>query len=369
MNKGINSPKHLKVVLSTDFVDPSLKFDYWRFATRPMYEAFPVDAEPPSRMEGTIRSSVLGNLLIGSTSFSKHHGVRSPQWIRRNDFDQYYLQLVLNGSLSGDIGNRNVRLGIGDIYMADLTKPKDMVGENGQVISVFIDRDIIDAACRGKKLHGAVVKSSSAAGRLLGGFLRNCCDVAGDLGVQETYAFQDAFMGLMSSLVSENPLATTVAQRTLEQRIADYIDDNICCPELGVEEIMRKFNVSRSHLYRCFIGQGGVSKLIREKRLLAAYRELLRYRGDRRSLIKELAYKYGFSSSGQFLNAFRREFLITPGELQDRARQMGGTNASMMSVQRYFASVQNTVLLGGETLEGFEGISAFNKFLAPKADR
>jgi AraC-like DNA-binding protein len=59
---------------------------------------------------------------------------------------------------------------------------------------------------------------------------------------------------------------------------------------------------------------GGAASLIRKKRLQLAQRELNRQKGDRNLLIKEIAFKYGFSNVGQFARNFQQEFSLSPSE-------------------------------------------------------
>jgi len=106
-------------------------------------------------------------------------------------------------------------------------------------------------------------------------------------------------------------------EAALRQRVLAFIEQNIHRPELSPNFIIRHFNVSRSHLYRAFASDGGLAKLLRDRRLDAAVQELTRSGGSVAS-IAELAHRLGFSSGNQFLRAFRNRFGMTPSQAREK---------------------------------------------------
>jgi two-component system response regulator PhoP len=106
-------------------------------------------------------------------------------------------------------------------------------------------------------------------------------------------------------------------EAVLRQRVLAFIQQNIHRPDLSPILITNRFNVSRSHLYRAFASDGGVAKVLRDKRLDAAIQELSRADGSTPS-ITELAHRLGFSSNNQFLRAFRNRFGITPSQAREK---------------------------------------------------
>src|SRR5690606_19490731 len=109
----------------------------------------------------------------------------------------------------------------------------------------------------------------------------------------EIPAVQESISILLASAVegaNEGVRELTVSL-PMRQRILDYIDSRLNDPFLGPEVIMRHFRVSRSHLYRAFEPDGGVAKIIREKRLDQAY-QLLTNPTEKRS-VKDVARRCG----------------------------------------------------------------------------
>jgi AraC-like DNA-binding protein len=93
--------------------------------------------------------------------------------------------------------------------------------------------------------------------------------------------------------------------------VLEFIDSNLTEPKLGPALLMSRFRVSCADLYRMFAADGGVATPVRERRLEAAYRELMRSDRPSRSIVG-IAYDLGFSSSGQFLRAFRHDTQRSP---------------------------------------------------------
>lgn len=116
-------------------------------------------------------------------------------------------------------------------------------------------------------------------------------------------------------------------ETVLRQRVVAFVEQNIHRPELSPSVISRRFNVSRSHLYRAFACDGGVAKFLRDTRLDAAARELART-GDSAVSIAELAHRLGFSSGNQFLRAFRNRFGITPSQAREKEPAPGAAGSA-----------------------------------------
>jgi len=138
-------------------------------------------------------------------------------------------------------------------------------------------------------------------------------------------AGRDAVALLAAALKEET--ADTAADRlsleaALRQRVIAFVEQNIHRPELSPGFITRRFNVSRSHLYRAFASDGGVAKFLRDKRLDVAAQELTRA-GASAVSIAELAHRLGFSSGNQFLRAFRSRFGITPSQAREKGSVPG----------------------------------------------
>lgn len=111
------------------------------------------------------------------------------------------------------------------------------------------------------------------------------------------------------------PLPADSNYANIHSSIIAYIEANLRDPELNTLYLTRRFNISRSHLYRIFKESGGVAKLIRRKRLEHACR-IIQGRKHRRIFLKEIAYLCGFRNGTQFSKAFKDHYGYNVKELQ-----------------------------------------------------
>jgi AraC-like DNA-binding protein len=107
---------------------------------------------------------------------------------------------------------------------------------------------------------------------------------------------------------------------------------------------MRRFQISRAHLYRVLALDGGVAGSIRNRRLDAAYREIASGREASRS-ITEIAFHFGFSNSSQFARAFRERFSVSPTEARDDRELLRYPDDSGSELQAHFERLAASSLI------------------------
>ena len=310
-----------EVLLSTDFVEPGLRDEVWREIAKPYFEATQGDED--TTLEGSILSRSLSTMLVGATTFNRQHYSRDRRFVLQSGLDHYLVQLFVSGSLLGDCDGRMISVDPGDIWVFDLARTFKGSARAGSTISIVLPRERVDKAAGGRSLHGVVLKAGVPVTRLLTDFIVSLSNVSAEMEHADILALEGAAIDLLAcGLARQLPdgaLGDQALTHVLRRRVLDFIDTNLSEPELGPALLMRRFRVSRAHLYRMFAADGGVARVVRERRLDASYRELVSPAAPIRS-ITEIAYQLGFSGSAQFLRAFRARFGMTPSE----ARQDGG---------------------------------------------
>lgn len=338
--RGASSPGVAEeVVLSTEMVEPGLRSDLWREISRPFFEAMACSGETGAMLEGSVHSRTVGSLLVGPTSFNRQQYSRDRRTILQGGLNQYFVQLFVAGWLEADCEGKTLAVSPGDICVFDLARTfRSRVG-TGSTLSLILPREQVDKVANGRSLHGLVLKAGSPITRLLTGFITSLSDVSGELGGADTLAIEEAAVTLIASaLVHQAPTAATgdpALAQILRRRVLDFIDANLSEPDLGPALLMRRFQVSRAHLYRMFATDGGVARIIREKRLDASFRELVRVDTAPRP-ITQLARAFGFSSSTQFHRAFRSRFVMTPSEARHEASATAFADQRLAFVQGHF---------------------------------
>lgn len=329
-----------ELFLSTDLVEPRLRTEVWREITQPYFETTQSVDDGESTLEGSVRVRTVGTLLIGPTTFNRQDYSRDRRIIRQGGLDQYLVQLFVAGALEGDCGGQAMSVKPGDICVFDLARTFTSSACAGSTMSITLPREQIDRAAGGRSLHGVVLKAGDPVTRLLSEFIVSLFDTAMELESAGALAIEEAAIDLLASGITRRDLdATTgdpVLAQVLRRRVLEFIDSNLTEPELGPALLMSRFRVSRAHLYRMFAADGGVATLVRERRLEAAYRALMRFDSVSRS-ITEIAHDLGFSSSGQFLRAFRARFAMTPSEARERGLALTLADKRLSDVRARFA--------------------------------
>ncbi len=307
--------------LSTDLIEPELRSDYWRAIMRPLFDAEP-GGDDDGGLVGSLRWRLCATLLIGHTWFNSQFYRRDRQVVRRSRLDDFYLvQLRQSGAADVDFDGRTMSIRSGDVTAFDLSRTWSSRSSIGSTLAVMLPRAAIDRAADGRSLHGTVLRAGSPMTRLLSDFLVSLSELSDTMDSADALAVEAAASAVLSSTLarraaSELPTESAITQ-TWRRRVLAFVDANLAAPELGPELLMRRFQISRAHLYRMFADEGGVSAMVRTRRLEAAYRELAS-RGSARS-ITTIANDFAFSSSSQFLRAFRARFGVTPSEARNEA--------------------------------------------------
>lgn len=342
-----------EVLLSTDLVEPGLRDEVWREIAKPYFEATQGDGDEDTTLEGSILSRSLSTMLVGATTFNGQRYSRDRRIVLQSGLDHYLVQLFVSGSLLGDCDGRMISVDPGDIWVFDLARTFKGSARAGSTISIVLPRERVDKAADGRSLHGVVLKAGVPVTRLLRDFIVSLSNVSGEMEHADMLALEGAAIELLAcGLARQLPdgaLGDQALAHVLRRRVLDFIDANLSEPELGPTLLMRRFRVSRAHLYRMFAADGGVATVVRERRLEAAYGELVRPSHPSRS-ITEIASRLGFSGSSQFLRTFRARFGMTPSEArQERARPI--------LADRRLAQVQARLLEYAQSLGLADGAS------------
>lgn len=306
-----------EVLVSTDLVEDSLRSDFWREVTRPFYETTPLPGSESPQLEGAIRSRQVAELWFGSVTFNAQRYNRDRRIIAWSSLDQYLIAVVAAGGMSGDFAGASVTARSGDICVLDLTQPLQGDVAAGGMFSTLIPRRALAKATGHANLHGLILKAHLPMTKLLTAYLGGLNDLGDQLSNDEAAAMQEALVTILAAALRGEqpdgigdlrPLSIALRQRTL-----DFIDSNIDNPNLSPDFILRRFNVSRAHLYRAFAEDGGISSVIQDRRLDAAFLELTRTDVAARS-VTEIAFALGFTNATHFLRRFRTRFGLTPSE-------------------------------------------------------
>lgn len=308
-----------EVLISTDLIEDSLKSDFWREVTRPLYETTQLIGLESPRLEGTIRSRQVAGFQFGSVTFNAQRYNRDRRIIAWSGLDQYLVAVVTAGDVFGDFAGTSVTARRGDICVLDLAQVLQSEVTAGGTFSTLVPRRALAKATGHANLHGLVLKAALPTTKLLTAYLGGISDFGGQLSDDEAAAVQEALVTILAAALRgehpDDPGELRPLSAVLRQRALDFIDSNIDNPRLSPDFILRRFNVSRAHLYRVFAEDGGVSSVILDRRLDAAFVELTRTDAIARS-VAEIAFAFGFTNGAHFSRRFRARFGLTPSEVR-----------------------------------------------------
>jgi len=301
-----------KVTLSTDMVDSTIRDEFWRDVSKIIYDVSPADGE--QGLTGTVISRPFGEMILGATSFNSQLCRRTRRNIAHEPLDSYIMQLILSGPYTGDFNGTSVSVRPGDIFFLDLDQPLDSRKEPGERLSLVIPRHEIQRMFPNRNLHGHVLSSDWAATRLLSHYIKGIAEVLPEIAAGEAAAVQSSVLSLVGATLNGIDAAWgTPPDLPIRSRILGYIERHLGDPAFGPHSILSEFPVSRSSLYRAFERDGGIARLIREKRLDRAYALLTSRQAGARS-VKDAASRAGFTESAQFARFFRERFGMQPHE-------------------------------------------------------
>lgn len=264
-----------EVLVSTDLVDVEHRSDFWREATKPFFETTPVSDDQVVPLKGSICSRPLGSILMGLVAFNRQQYHRDRRAIVESGLDSYMLQAVVAGTLRGDFNGVDVCAEPGDISIMDLGQMLRGQVDAGSRITFVVPRGPIEKATGSRNLHGTVLKGRWPMARVLIAYLEGLHAVGAQLSVAQAAVVEDSLIALLASALNgEIPDASPgypPLEAALRQRILTFIEQNPGQRDLSLEFLVKRFNVSRSHLYRAFASDGGVATVLRDRRLDMAF--------------------------------------------------------------------------------------------------
>ncbi len=108
----------------------------------------------------------------------------------------------------------------------------------------------------------------------------------------------------------------SIVRESLKRRIRQFINNNLCDPELSNNKIASAQNISVRYLHKLFDDEPEtVHALVRRKRLERAHQLLTdpAYAGHS---IECIAYSTGFASAAHFSRAFKQQYGVRPSDLR-----------------------------------------------------
>jgi len=265
----------------------------------------------------------LPSISIVAQSGSPQRAIRARSEIRRTSQRYFFLVLVLSGSWQVTQVTRT-RFGLGDLIFYDSHHPLDVdllarwSAFNLQLSEQFVRKWVPHHAALG----GRRLARDSHWGRVLASYV---AQLSPDFVVQAPLPQAllidqlGALLALTAAELSEGPVASTSAERSVRDQVHDHIKQR--CPEtcLQAAHVASSLNISKRTLHRALAacGETFVAMLIHSRVDLAA--RMLQSPLFDRVTTAEIGRRAGFSDASHFVKALRRRTGQTPLHMR-RAR-------------------------------------------------
>jgi AraC-like DNA-binding protein len=280
----------------------------------------------PAEFRFSMTSVTLGAAVLLEATVPHLQYDRSARHVAAGN-DDYLLVAYLRGEADMVIAGDELAMSAGAIGVVDLTCPShsEVVpppdGRLASHLSLLLPRaQLAPLLAAPDAVGGQLIRGDAGYGRILLGLLCELWRQAGSLDLAQSVRVTDAIAGLVAgalrpALDREDDVrrAELSAKRAAIQRYLDRQTDAI-----DIEEVCRRFALSRASLYRMFEADGGLVRLVRQRRLQCALAQLTSP-GHRHRRIVDIALQHGFATESGFIRAFRRHFGISPGDARAAA--------------------------------------------------
>jgi AraC-like DNA-binding protein len=281
-------------------------------------------------LDGAFFAEVTGWRLAGILLFDRRlAGVaheRSADRVRRDQFDHFTVQSVVEGRFEVDSGDGFVAVAPGQIALLDMTRPMRNRATTTRVITASVSREVLQASLGSTaSLHGRIIDQDKAL--LLADYMKSLAARAPEIGEADLPAVSRAFIDLLTVAAGSVELSRGADLRRLEfarrESVKRFIEANLAF-DLTADAVCEATGVSRATLYRIFQPDGGIGGVIQARRLVRL-RAALGDPADERPLV-DIAQLCGFKSESHMGRLFRKAFAASPGEYRRQVR--AATSAS-----------------------------------------
>ena len=321
------------------------QFERWIERVSPLWS---VSSSPETveRFSWSGTTQHLGQAILSEVRCDAHSMRRDPALIARIGIDHIIVLVRRFRQCSLKPGREILTIEPGDICFLDLSRGMWADVPDLDCVTITLPRALLAPMVRDlDALHGMVVPAATPMGRLVLAHLEALVRQAPDLDATEALMVMQATAALLAACtgraLSTQEHTRAKARPAVLLTVRQYVEQNLTDPTLDATSLAKRFHLSRSTIYRLFQPLGGVEVFIRRARLKASYAMLANPGNTRR--IYEIAHLFHLGSDSSFSHAFRREFGLSPRDLQALATQGAKLPLPLPrdnDVYRWFAELQ-----------------------------
>lgn len=327
MNTNITSGGGMTAGSSATFITTAglpheKKFGFWRDT---ICEAFlPLDCKPTSNRPffgeiATTQVKEVGFSYIHSQGFK----TSSTSAKCRNGKESIFIDLQLRGMSTILQGNREAKLGPGDLTCFETAHPYSTTSSDDcETLTLFMPREIFVRKIGSiEQLTARAIRGNTCMGALLSGFLRQVASGIGKVDAVTASRLTEQSLDLVSTafgnLISQQGLCQGSSARiSLMYRARNLIEEHLRDPTLNPEKIARALGISMRYLQDLFHEENTTVRNWIWQRRLEKCRQDLSDRLLASQSVSYIAFNSGFSNLSHFSTRFKAAFSMTPSEFR-----------------------------------------------------
>jgi AraC-like DNA-binding protein len=305
------------VHFDTGALPPDQRFQVWRSALHAHQVWLPPGTDSTT-FTALVDGWTLGDIVLAHSRLPAICLARTREMALKDGEDWISLAFQLNGTtvFTLDQGEVVRTVGPGEIIVFDMTRDFKSETSVHDVITCAVSRRAIaQAIVEIPDHHGILI--DGGWGRLLADYLLSLVRQLPGMEAKDAPGLSKTFVHLLAACLKAGrvPVQAVSGRAANVRHLAEtFIEANLASPGLAPAEICQAVGISKAHLYRLFMGSGGVSSYIRKRRLEAIHVLLNDPREGRG--IGEIAYQYGFTSVAHFSRVFRKNFGFSPRDVR-----------------------------------------------------
>lgn len=279
------------------------------------------------RLSGDFQGQLCGGTGVGELQFSEvvadpHYVERSKRQIAKYSEADFLISFQLEKRGVVRQNGREALLTPGTFALYDSTQPYTLTfGERFHQLVIQMPKDVLSRHLMDPEEYTAIpISGHSGLGAVLSDFVfslareMNAADTVPDeLSENLVNMMAIAFSSsVMLSHVSDH----TIVRETRKRRIRQYIENNLCNPNLTNHQIADAHHISVRYLHKLFDDEvETVHAMILNKRLERA-RKLLNDPAHAEQSIVRIAMSAGFQNAAHFSSAFKKRYGMSPSDVR-----------------------------------------------------
>ena len=312
-------------VLSTDAVHPRQRLAFWNDAACDSLTQQAADPLNPQTFSGRMIRADVGPLRFVEFNSAAAVVRHSRAHIARSGGAHYLIRMQLANESVCSQGGQQVRLRAGDFSLCDTARPYQLSFNCPvSILTVRVPKTLLQRYVGSPEyLVNVAVSGHTGAGALASRVIREVwrsSDVA--LGPKVAPRFANVVLELIATAyldIGRGKVDRSCMGSALRLRIMDFIDQELCDPDLSPQVVAQALKVSSRHVHRVFAQHGAtVTRYILQRRLEKCRAALADPMLSGLSLT-HLCSEYGFRSLPHFSRLFRDAYGMAPRDFRREA--------------------------------------------------